>query len=190
MNEKFKILTEIIKNRRAVYPQFYEKGQISHELLEQVLDLARWAPTHKKTEPWRFKIFKNEELEELSKFLEKDYQDQTSQEAFNELKMKKAGEKALQSTVVIAICIERSPESIIPAWEETAAVACSVQNMWLASSSLGIGSYWSSPGAVKRLPAYFKFKEEIECLGLFYMGWMKKDLQLNSERKSLKEILI
>ncbi len=190
MTEKFKILSEIIKERRAVYPQFYEKVAISDDFLAQILELSRWAPNHKRTEPWRFKIFKNEGLDELSKFLESDYKSSTSTENFSELKMKKAAEKPLQSAVVIAICIERSPESVIPAWEETAAVACSVQNIWLACSSLGIGSYWSSPGAIKRLPQYFNFKEGIECIGLFYMGWMKKGLELNSERKPLEEFLI
>lgn len=48
MNQKFTILTEVIRSRRAIFPQFYESGQISDDILDSILENARWAPTHKK----------------------------------------------------------------------------------------------------------------------------------------------
>ncbi|NOT36998.1 MAG: nitroreductase [Saprospiraceae bacterium] len=190
MNKNFEILSLIIRERRAIYPQFFEKGQIEDQLIYSILENGRWAPTHKKTQPWRFKIFKEDELGRLSEFLGQYYKETTLSSEFSEMKMKKAGEKAIQSAIVIGLCIERSPETVIPAWEETAAVACAVQNIWLSCTSLGIGSYWSSPSAIKKLPEYFGFHEGIECMGLFYMGWMKKDYQGEGVRKSLEEILL
>lgn len=188
MNQKINILTEIIKSRRAIFPQFYEAGQIDQEIINVVLNNARWAPTHKKTEPWRFVVIKNEKLQLLSNFLSDFYKSKTKEENFDAVKMKKAGEKPLQSACVIAICIHRSPETLIPAWEETAALACAVQNIWLSCAALNIGSYWSTPEAIYSMQSFLGLGENEFCLGLFYMGWTKYQAPL-SNRKGLEEIV-
>lgn len=58
MNSKYQILKEIIKSRRAIYPQFYKNEEISDEILTELIELASWAPNHKMTQPWRFVILK------------------------------------------------------------------------------------------------------------------------------------
>ncbi len=188
MNQKFEILSEIIKNRRAIFPTKYKPGKISAEILEAILENARWAPTHKKTEPWRFVLIESEGLKQLSDFLSQHYQSKTTEETFDPVKFQKAGEKPLQSAAVIAICIQRSPESLIPEWEETAAVACAVQNMWLSCTALGIGSYWSSPDAIYHMKNFLHLNENEYCLGLFFMGWSDYDAPA-TERKSLDLIV-
>lgn len=187
MNETFKKLTEIIHSRRAVYPMNYISGEIDNQLIEAILENARWAPTHKKTQPWRYVVITGKSLVNLSEYLSDYYKKSTPQNEFSDIKWKKAGERPLQSACVIAICIERSPETVIPAWEETAAVACSVQNLWLSASALGIGSYWSTPGAIQGINDFLSLTENQSCLGLFYMGWMKKEIELKSDRKPISE---
>lgn len=187
MNQKFQTLTEIIRSRRAVFPQFYEPGQIPDELIDTILDNARWAPNHKKTEPWRFVVITKDKLQILSDFLGEFYKKRTTNENFDPVKMKKAGEKPLQSAAVIAICIHRSPESVIPAWEETAALACAVQNMWLSCTALEIGCYWSSPEAIYQMNEFLGLGENESCMGLFYMGWTKHETQATN-RKGVQEI--
>ena len=49
---------DIIKNRRSVMPYQYNDVPIKEDDLFKILEAANWAPTHKKTEPWRFKVFK------------------------------------------------------------------------------------------------------------------------------------
>ena len=41
---------------------------------------------------------------------------------------------------MVAICMRRQalPEKVMPEWEETCAVACAVQNLWLAATAHGI----------------------------------------------------
>jgi nitroreductase len=187
MNQKFLILSAIIRSRRAIFPQNYEPGQIPEEVLNAVLENARWAPNHKKTEPWRYVVITGTKLNELSEFLSNHYKNKTAPENFDAVKMKKAGEKPLQSAAVIAICIHRSPESVIPAWEETAAVACSVQNMWLSCSALEIGCYWSTPEAIYHMNEFLGLGESESCIGLFYMGWTKHQ-SVATNRKSVGEI--
>lgn len=188
MNPDFLILSRIIRERRAVFPQFFKPGKISKALLLNILENGIWAPTHKKTQPWRFIIIQDEKLVDLSKFLAEHYKSITPEESFSEQKMIKASEKPLQSACVIALCLNRSPEETIPAWEETAALSCATQNIWLSASALGIGAYWSTPSAIYKMNDFLKLQKNEECLGLFYMGW-KKEIVLPAERWNLDKVI-
>ncbi len=47
---------DIIRNRRSIFPWQYIDKPIKKNDLDKILEAANWAPTHKKTEPWRFKV--------------------------------------------------------------------------------------------------------------------------------------
>ena len=59
--EKAEILKEIIESRRSIFPKDYTGEEIEQEILDEILRSATFAPNHKRTKPWRFKIFKGEE---------------------------------------------------------------------------------------------------------------------------------
>lgn len=65
---------------------------------------------------------------------------------------------------------------MLPEWEEVAATAMAVQNMWLMCTSMGIGSYWSSPSAIKKMNEFTELEENEECYGIFYMGKQEGEL--------------
>ena len=46
----------------------------------------------------------------------------------------------------------------------------SVQNMWLISTDLNIGSYFSSPKLINSMGEFIPLNEGERCLGIFYMG--------------------
>lgn len=181
----FEQLSDIIRNRRAVSPTMYLNKPISDETIMKIIENANWAPTHKMTEPWRFKIFKGERLKDLSEYLGEYYKANTEESKFSEIKYKRTKQKSLKSGCVIAICMFNDPNVSIPEWEEVAAVACAVQNMWLSCTSLGIGSYWSSPNAIIQASEFLKLKENEKCLGLFYMGYTNK-LEMKSKRTPIE----
>ncbi|MBK9271017.1 MAG: nitroreductase [Saprospiraceae bacterium] len=187
MNVKFELLSEIIRTRRSVFPNQYKPGLIPERLIDQIIENAIWAPTHKKTQPWRFVRIKEEKLVVLSAFLSDYYKNNTPPDQFSELKWRKAGEKPLQSAYILAICIERSPADLIPSWEETSALAMSVQNIWLSCTALGIGSYWSTPVAIKAMGPLLGLRDTEECLGIYYMGWAP-DVLPASDRKPAIQI--
>tara|TARA_B100000780_G_scaffold147804_1_gene103291 strand:+ start:3441 stop:3998 length:558 start_codon:yes stop_codon:yes gene_type:complete len=161
-------LFDLIKSRRSIMPNQYNESPIEEIKLNKVLEVANFAPTHKKTEPWRFKVFKKKSKEELAFFLADKYQKTT--EKFSKFKYEKIKEKVNKSSVVIAICMQRDPKKSIPEWEELASVAMAVQNMWLMASDLKIGSYWSSPPIMKYFGDHIPLVEGEKCLGFFYMG--------------------
>ena len=164
---------DIIKNRRSVMPYQYNDVPIKEDDLFKILEAANWAPTHKKTEPWRFKVFKKTSKEKLGKFLADKYID-TSQKQ-SEFRYKKIIEKFSKSYLVIAICMQRDPKRSIPEWEEIASVSMAVQNMWLMASQMKIGSYWSSPSYMNYLGDFIPLSKDEKCLGFFYMGHYSGD---------------
>lgn len=67
------MIEEIIKNRRSVFPAQYNSEAINKETIQKILEIANYAPTHKKTEPWRFKVMQGEKLADLGQFLADKY---------------------------------------------------------------------------------------------------------------------
>lgn len=164
-------VNELIRNRRSIFPNTYIDKPISREILEDILENANWAPTHKLTEPWRFKVFTGNSRNRLSEYLSAWYKENTPAEKYSEKKYEKTKKKPLQSACVIAICMQRDPEGRIPEWEEIASVSCAVQNMWLSCSAYGIGCYWSSPKSILEANEFLNLAKGERCLGLLYMGY-------------------
>ena len=163
------MIDEIIRNRRSVFPAQYNGKPIPRERIEQVLESANWAPTHRLTEPWRFKVLQGEALKSLGEFLRETYlRTEAKPKTFKAQKLLNNPQKA---AAIIAICMQRDPEERVPEWEEIAATAMAVQNMWLTCTELGIGSYWSSPGLIRYMDEFFELSSGERCLGFFYMGY-------------------
>ena len=174
------MIIELIKKRRSVFPASYNKEKISKEEIEVLLEAANWAPTHKRTEPWRFKVVRGSSLEKLGQFLSDKYQEvETNPKQFKVEKLRETPKKA---AAIIAICMQRDPKESLPEWEEVAATAMAVQNMWLCCTEMGIGAYWSSPGLITYMDEFFDFSEGEKCLGFFYLGNYEVELPTMSRQ--------
>ncbi len=172
---------EVIKARRAVFPAQYNLEVISKEEILRILEAANWAPTHRRTEPWRFKVFCGEAKQRLGEFMAKKYE--VTADKYSEFKHQKILDKSMQSGCIIAICMQRDFTGSVPEWEEIAATAMAVQNMWLTAHALKIGAYWSTPAYKDLLNEHVELEEGERCLGFFYMG--KYDGKLpEGERKT------
>ncbi|NJB71065.1 nitroreductase [Saonia flava] len=168
------MIFELIKKRRSVFPVQYNDKPISKSDIKEILEAANWAPTHKKTEPWRFKVLMGESKTALGKFLSDTYQEKDPKP--KTVTIKKLQENPNRSAAVVAICMQRDPMESLPEWEEIAATAMAVQNMWLCCAEKGIGSYWSSPGLIKFMDEFLDLAEGERCLGFFYMGYYDGEL--------------
>ncbi len=182
----FKLLT---LNRRSIFPSVYSGEVIDDSVVTEILDIARWAPNHKMTEPWRFKVYSGKSKMILSDFLGHYYKENTPIEKFSETKYKRTMDKPLKSSHIIALCMQKDPQERVPEWEEIAAVSCAVMSMWLACTSLGLGSYWSSPKSVTSGPEFLKLDAGERCLGLFYIGVPKVVPETKVTRRPLSEVV-
>lgn len=168
------MIFDLIRKRRSVFPAQYSDKPIAKKDIERILEAANWAPTHRKTEPWRFKVLQGESKEKLGLFLSLKYMETESKP--KELKVKKLIENPKKAGAMIAICMQRDPNESVPEWEEVAATAMAVQNMWLCCAEMGIGCYWSSPGLIKHMNEFFALNEGEKCLGFLYMGYYDSDI--------------
>lgn len=179
-------INHLIKHRRSIFPATYIDQEIPDNLIWQVLENANWAPNHRHTEPWRFKVFRGKALNRLSHFMGEAYKELIPEEKFSDKKYEKNKKKPLQSSCVIAICMQRDLEATLPEWEELAAVSCAVQNMWLTCTANNIGCYWSSPGYIKIADSFLNLAEGERCLGFFFMGYHNMP-EIEGKRGDIKE---
>ena len=155
--------------RRSVFPQFFVRKPIAQEILEQLIQAANLAPSHRKTEPWRFRVYQAAGKERLKDELLDAYGREKDDVAGI---AKKFGKKIDQSAAVLLIFLHRDPQESVPEWEEIVAVGAAVENLWLSLDQYGLGGYWSSPGFL--CGGYGEWPGAAaneRCLGMFYLGY-------------------
>lgn len=170
MENPFETINEVIRTRRSIFPPEYIDKEVPRDVIEAIVANANFAPTHRLTQPWRFTIFRGAGLEKLADFLGDSYRSQTPPAAFSQGKLEGTRNKVLRSSCVMAINLQLHSDKV-PEWEELAAVACAVQNMWLTATSLNVGAYWSTPGNLDALGEFLNLSPTQKCVGLFYMGY-------------------
>ena len=170
---KAAVLKEIIESRRSIFPKDYSGEKIEEEVLNEILNSANFAPNHKKTKPWRFQVFRNEKKLELANKLAEIYKTTTRPEVFLEKKYLDIPNKISNTDTLITISVNFS--GLVSEWEEIAATAMAVQNMYLTSTIHQIGCYWSTPGMIQHLGEFLNLEENQKCIGLFYLGKIKTD---------------
>lgn len=181
-------LFEIIKIRRSVNPLQYSNEEITESELNQILESANWAPTHKRTEPWRFKVVQGRAKQRFAEFMVKKYMDNTSLENQSERKKLDIIDKCNLSHTIILI--HQKTSGLLPEWEELAATSMAVQNMWLMSTALGIGAYWSSPSTILQMGEFLPMEDNENCIGIFYMGKLKGVLPEGSRKPMADKIQV
>lgn len=164
-------IEKTIKNRRATPPRLFAKNELAKETINALLESANWAPNHKKTEPWRFKVYTGEAKKQLA--------EKTHMLLLSKLEegMEIAPEKVekFKSTlervpVAIAIVLQRDAARRLPEWEEIAAVSMAVQNMWLHATEMDLAAFWATPAFLHLFDELLEIKEGQKCLGFFYIG--------------------
>jgi nitroreductase len=172
MRHNLSEIREVIKDRRTIYPEQFSERVVHREIIEDLLNVAIWAPSHGMTQPWRFKVYMEEGRQKLSDFLSQTYTDFAGDD-FKEKKFLKAQSRPLKSSAVIAVGIEPDPKGKIPELEEQLATACAIQNMHLLASARGIGFFWSTPKFIYtgQCNEFLGFSEEGKVMGFIYLGY-------------------
>lgn len=168
---KASVLKDIIESRRSTFPKDYADSEIDQNILEEIVNSGKFAPNHKKTKPWRFKIFRSAEKAELGQKLADIYKETVAPQNFLEKKYLDIPNKIAMADTIITISVNFS--GLLPEWEEIAATSMAVQNMYLTAHAHQIGCYWSSPGMIQHLNEFLNLEENQRCIGLFYMGNLK-----------------
>ena len=146
-------LPALLQGRRSV--RKYLARPVSRELIEQILEAARWAPSPHGRQPWRFVVLTRQEVkihlaehmgDTWRQNLEMDGQDA---EIVN-IRMEKSRQRILSVPVIIIPCLyledlDHYPDERRQADEKTMAIqsiGAAIQNMLLMAYDLGLDTGW------------------------------------------------
>lgn len=188
-NFKAEEINELIRSRRSVFPKDYTGEKVDDRIVQQMLENANWAPTHKLTEPWRFIVFTGEGIKKLAAFQSECYKEVTSaKETFDEKKYEGLKSKPMESSHVIAVGMKRDEKKSVPEWEEMGAVFCAIENMYLTATAYGIGCYLSTGGVTnfEEAKPFFGLAQEDKLVGFIHVG-IPKGISITGKRKPVEE---
>ena len=170
--------------------QFKENDPVEDHIIEELLENANWAPTHKLTEPWSFTVFTGDGLKEFADFQANLYKERAERNGnFNEATYLKFKENPLKASHIIAIAMKRDLKANLPVMEEIASVAMAVQNMYLTANAHGLAAYWGTGGPTfyPEAKPYFGLEEEDMLMGFFYVAKPATDRWPVGKRKPIAD---
>ena len=118
--------------------------------LETLLDLARWAPNHRLTEPWRFSVVVHARIPDLARTTVGAIADSDHPKLL--AKRQKLERQLPLLGAFVAVYRTPVPDDPLLDREDYAACCCAVQNLLLGATALGLGSFWSTGRVFGRAP--------------------------------------
>lgn len=171
MSNTFNTIASIIKNRRTIKPPEMNGQKIPDDQINDLLELADWAPTHANTEPWKFTVYAHPKV--FGQQHAELYKASTTADNYMQMTYEKLLNMPNKASHIILCTMQRKPTTRIPVLEEIAATACSMQNILLGATALGIASYWGSGGMLYKpeMKGYLGLGDDDVVLGALYLGY-------------------
>lgn len=141
-----------IRTRRT--HKAYRAEAVDRRTLEELLELARWAPNHNLTNPWRFRVLGPRALERLKGAAGRE------------------GASKLDRAPTLVLCSCALSGDEVQDEEDFLATACAAYIVLLAAHARGLASYWRTPD-VLRTPegrAAVGLPDDERFIGLLHLG--------------------
>ena len=161
---------EAIRTRRT--HKAYRPEPIDRAVLEDLLDLARWAPNHHLTSPWRFRVLGPDALAALKAAAGPE-----------------AGAKLDRAPTLVAVTVLTSDDPV-EADEDRDAAAIAAYIVLLAAHGRGLAGYWRTPG-VLRAPegrAALGIEDGERVIGLLHLGTARQEQRV-PERAGVRDFV-
>ena len=148
---------EAIRTRRT--HKAYRPEPVPAEVLDELFELARWAPNHNMTNPWRFRVVGPESLARLKQV--------AGPEA--------AAKLDRAPTLVVASVVETGDP--VQDQEDLCAAAVASYIILVGAHSRGLGGYWRTPEVLRRAEgrAAVGVGEDERVLGLLHLGTPRQE---------------
>lgn len=122
-------LEEAIRGRRT--HKAYGPEPIERAVLDELFELARWAPNHHLTNPWRFRVLGPESLARLKAVAGPE-----------------AGPKLDRAPTLVCASVRLEGDPVRDE-EDLCATACAVYAVLLGAHARGLAGYWRTPGVLR-----------------------------------------
>jgi nitroreductase len=143
---------DAIRTRRTI--KAFDPAPVPPATLGELFELARWAPNHHVTNPWRFRVLGPAALRALK----------AAERPDAAAKLDRAPTLVAASAVVTGDPVQDE--------EDVAAGCCAIYNVLLGAHARGLAAYWRTPGVLRtpagRAAAGIADGERV--LGLIYLG--------------------
>lgn len=183
-------LYETLLSRRTVFR--YRDEAVPEAALNRALEVARWAPNHKLTEPWRFYIVGPQTQSALadiaSQLAVAKCEDRVAEEVARQVA--RARDKIAQVPMLLVVTQTRNTDDVFRAKEDYAAVSIAIHNLVLSFWSEGLGCQWSTGGLTRDPGSYQALSidaEREEIVGFIKVGYPDKVPE--SKRRPLSEVV-
>jgi nitroreductase len=123
-------LEEAIRQRRT--HKAYGAEPVDRATLEELFELARWAPNHHLTNPWRFRVLGPEALARLK--------DAAGLEAAAKLD---------RAPTLVAVSVTQSGDDPVADEEDLLAASIAAYIVLLAAHGRGLAGYWRTPAVLR-----------------------------------------
>jgi nitroreductase len=164
----FDDLSVLVRSRRTI--MLVDPGrEVPVEVVEQLCELAQWAPNHKRTWPWRFALFTGEGRRRLGEAFVADMNDR---DFGDEGKRAKTLGKYLRTPAVLVVgaAADDNPSRHD---ENRDAVAAGIQNILLGATAIGLATYWGTAPLIDsaRVLELCEFEPDVRLVNVMYLGW-------------------
>ena len=173
-------MSDVQKNiigRRTIY-RFIEK-EVENKHLEIAFEAARFAPSHKHTNPWKFYVMGPETRNLLMPVVEQLSRKKCIDNnlEINDEILKRARNKILKAPALVAVTTSLSPNDLFREEEDYAASVCAIHNFILSLWGQGIGCQWSTGSITRHQIIYDSLgisHEKERIIGLLKIGYPEK----------------
>jgi len=175
-------MAQLIRTRRTVNEFLPEKP--SEELILQAIELARWAPNHKLTEPWRFHLIGPETVNAV---VEHNAQLVEREKGPAKAELKRAKWSTIPGWLFVTSQIASDP---VRNEENYAAVCCAIQNLMLFLWEQGVGTKWVTGNMTRELEFshFLGIDPQIEkMVGVIWYGFPAHQTEM--KRRPVSEII-
>lgn len=175
-------VTTVLRGRRTI--DLYEPEPVGTQVLRDAIDVARWAPNHRLTQPWRFYL-----IGPVTRAAIIDLAAELDTAAKGE-RAGAARRARLSAIPAFFVLTSRRSENPLVDREDYAACCCAAQNLMLYLWQRGVGVKWTT-GAVTRHQRFYDLlgvEPNAELVvGFFWYGIPK--VIPKQERRSPSEIV-
>jgi nitroreductase len=164
---------QAIRSRRTI--KAFEPQRVDRETLTELLELARWAPNHHLTNPWRFRVVGPRALERLKQAAADLACAET--DAPDAAEVARAAAAKLDRAPTLVVCsVVRSPDPI-EREEDTHAAAVAAYIVLLAAHGRGLAGYWRTPGVLRTQAGRdaVGMGADEDFVGLLHLGRAKQE---------------
>ena len=163
----FDDLAALIRSRRTSMLVQADRP-VPHDVVEQLCDLAQWAPNHKRTWPWRFALVEGDGRARLGEVIA----EAMAAHGDPPEKVAKARGKYLRTPATLVVGAAPGDSADRTA-ENRDAVSAGIQNLLLGGTALGLATYWGScpKGANDVVADWCGFEPGTHVAAIMYLGW-------------------